>query len=273
MDSDQIEAGSENQDKQNHGASCQNCGRQLVGEFCHHCGQQHIAERLSIKLLVKWVTKPVLNLDRGLGLTVYELFVDPGGMARRYIAGQRKKYTNPFVYLFLWTAIALMANSLFFSDVRADVRNSLKEAYQNLQIFSAVQLEAYVDAAIRLDTYSAQVLILLSIPLAFFLKLTFRKKTSYNLAEIFVFNIFIIGQVKLIDIFLILVISFFQLSFNSYLYSTFTLMTVGFIYGGIGFFGRSFWGVLRIVTALIVGYLLYSLVMLTILITFVLLFY
>ena len=86
-----------------------------MGEYCHQCGQ-HFLERLTIRLFVHELVTRV-SIERGLLYTVWDMTRDPGGVIRRYIAGQRRRYVSPVTYLLFGAALMLLTFPLY-EDMR-----------------------------------------------------------------------------------------------------------------------------------------------------------
>lgn len=80
---------------------CQNCGTLLKGDFCHVCGQAAKEPRRAVIGLVQDIFVETLAIDGKLFRTIALLFKAPGVLARRYLDGQRVRYSPPFrLYLF-----------------------------------------------------------------------------------------------------------------------------------------------------------------------------
>lgn len=87
---------------------CHNCNHSFTGNFCSNCGQKEIANtRLRFSEIVKDFFDNVFNVHKGWFFTFWSLLIHPGAVGKSYIAGQRKKYTNPSRYLII--AIAIQA--------------------------------------------------------------------------------------------------------------------------------------------------------------------
>ena len=89
-------------------ASCPNCGADRLGDYCHGCGQHYLGAPVTLRLLWREVAERVLKLERGLLVTVRDLTVSPGAVARRYLGGQRRRYVNPLSYLLIGAAVTLL---------------------------------------------------------------------------------------------------------------------------------------------------------------------
>ncbi|MEL6369403.1 MAG: DUF3667 domain-containing protein [Pseudomonadota bacterium] len=80
---------------------CQNCGTKLLGDHCHVCGQAATEPRRAVIGLVQDVFVDTLAIDGKLARTLGLLLSRPGRLARRYLEGQRVRYSPPFrLYLF-----------------------------------------------------------------------------------------------------------------------------------------------------------------------------
>jgi hypothetical protein len=79
---------------------CLHCGIRLAGPFCHGCGQGK-AERLTLRGFFRRAWESVLDLDGRLPRTLVGLVTDPGGLARRYVEGDRVRTATPLVTLLL----------------------------------------------------------------------------------------------------------------------------------------------------------------------------
>jgi hypothetical protein len=88
------------------GQLCQNCKNNFSGNYCHECGQRTIANhRLSWKDSISEFGDNVFNLDKGFLITFWKLLIRPGIVGCNFLAGERKKYTNPIRYLIIAVAV------------------------------------------------------------------------------------------------------------------------------------------------------------------------
>lgn len=80
---------------------CQNDGTKLTGDYCHTCGQSADEPRRAVIGLVQDFFVDTLAIDGKLARTLALLLTRPGVLARRYLDGQRVRYSPPFrLYLF-----------------------------------------------------------------------------------------------------------------------------------------------------------------------------
>jgi len=77
---------------------CDNCGAPLAGEYCGACGQRR-ARRLDAARVLREGLGQVLDADNAWWTTLRELTLRPGPTVRRYVAGERKRFVNPILYM------------------------------------------------------------------------------------------------------------------------------------------------------------------------------
>ena len=102
------------------GQACGNCAQALTGPFCAECGQKWRVLDLSLRELTRSGWSTVSSLDWRFARTVKDLATGPGDMVRRWADGQRVRYTSPFRFAFIGTALWFLAHAVF-TDVE-DVR-------------------------------------------------------------------------------------------------------------------------------------------------------
>jgi len=89
---------------------CKNCNHSFSKNYryCPYCGQAATTERLNFHHLTHDIVHAFIHADKGVFLLFKELSYMPGKVARLYVEGKRKKYFNPFSFLVLMVAIALI---------------------------------------------------------------------------------------------------------------------------------------------------------------------
>src|SRR6266540_2091977 len=89
---------------------CKNCNHEFSKnyKYCPYCGQAATTERLNFHHLTHDIVHAFIHADKGVFLLFKELSYMPGKVARLYVEGKRKKYFNPFSFLVLMVAIALI---------------------------------------------------------------------------------------------------------------------------------------------------------------------
>lgn len=81
--------------------------------FCPTCGQKTDTHRLNMGHIWHDVVHAFTHADKGIIHLVIALFHRPGHLAREYVDGKRKRYFNPFSFLFIVVAISTLIISTF----------------------------------------------------------------------------------------------------------------------------------------------------------------
>lgn len=104
----------------------------LQGNFCHHCGQKSYTPRLTMQYLFKDLVSLITDIEKGFWYTLIQLFTHPSRVIQEYIDGKRKRYYNPFRYLFLVSAIMLATYSYsgFSKKVSENYQKQLQQSFQ-----------------------------------------------------------------------------------------------------------------------------------------------
>src|SRR5881227_1076769 len=103
---------------------CLNCDTPLAGHYCANCGQRAVTDRLTVASLAADFAGQFLALDRGLWFTVLAVVRDPGGVARRYLAGQRRCFVGPIAFLSFSAALLLLAMQFTDANDMQRIRDS-----------------------------------------------------------------------------------------------------------------------------------------------------
>lgn len=89
------------------GGRCLNCGTALTGAYCHACGQSaHIHRTLGS--IGHDLAHGAFHFEGRIFRTLPMLVRDPGGLTRRYIAGERQRFVAPLA-LFLFAVFVMFA--------------------------------------------------------------------------------------------------------------------------------------------------------------------
>lgn len=93
---------------------CKNCTLEIneTDHFCKACGAKIIKERITLKSLLSNLLI-ALGWDSNFFITLRYLLYQPQKVLKEYINGTRKKYTNPFSFFAIMTAISLFTFSQF----------------------------------------------------------------------------------------------------------------------------------------------------------------
>ncbi|MBC8057332.1 MAG: DUF3667 domain-containing protein [Rhizobiales bacterium] len=92
---------------------CLNCDAAFTASmrFCPSCSQRTDTARLAVGDLVRELMHSFLNVERGPLAMLRSLVTRPGGMARDYVEGRRRRYYGPFATLVVLVGVtALIIN-------------------------------------------------------------------------------------------------------------------------------------------------------------------
>lgn len=162
---------------------CLNCSNQLPGKFCGECGQKAATHRFTIHEWLHEIPHSIFHVDGGFFHTFANLCRRPGEMVREYLAGRRKTYFSPFLYLLIMCGIFIVISHLV-----ADA------SLAKTEITDFASANKYLEA-----NYYKPIIVAMLLPLALATRLVFWK-AGYNYAEHLVLNAFIISQMILGDI-------------------------------------------------------------------------
>ncbi len=110
---------------------CPNCGTRYRGRFCAVCGQESEPED-SLASFTGDVFQSLTDTEGRFLQTLRELAVDPGNVTRRYIDGERKRWTSPVsIFLAGFFALFLAIDAFGFDIVEFHERSSVGPALAN----------------------------------------------------------------------------------------------------------------------------------------------
>jgi Protein of unknown function (DUF3667) len=237
---------------------CLNCGAPRFGEYCHACGQRFHDGRLTLGVVWRWFAHDVLDFDGGLLRALREMTVRPGAMIRRYIAGERQRYGNPFTYLFLAVALSLIVWTVFGDLMAEQMKTETIKSAAKISSFSPAQKARWIDVQLGLVPYTAQIALAMCLMFVAMLRLFFRK-SGFNFAEIFVFGLFSTGQIYLCYSVLVLALLPFRLSYWPRTGLQLSLYPIIYTHAALGFFGRRFGTAVKVLLALMMSFVTYAL--------------
>ena len=241
--------------------TCLNCGTELKGKYCCNCGQAKITKRMNVKSLFHDFLHSYFHWESSLIITIKELAIAPGNFIHSYIEGKRKSYTAPVSFFILTTTIFV----IMFHFVSENFLNNMNhmiigESVDKISIRGETPFEIQHFIANKINYF----LFLLPPVIAFYFMLVFRKM-KINFAEALVFSFYMMGQGMLMSSILILTVMLsFKLSNLRY------IVTVSYYIFAMVQFSRSnvFPGILKSAAVLILSYLSFFLIMVSLLITF-----
>ena len=185
-------------------SQCLNCEAPLDSgafqqlDFCPSCGQSTATTRLTLRDLGSALPRHVLQLDRGLPHTFVALLRSPGGVVRDYLDGRRRRYVNPWAYLLLGAAVSMLVFNLLGGDVAAQLEQAFESVVAERDDLSPSQRTRMLEANRAILQQMTLWSLLMSLPLAVFLRLLFWR--SLNLAEAAVFALYLVGHVFFLDL-------------------------------------------------------------------------
>ena len=128
--------------------NCLNCATLLTADdrFCTTCGQKSSTHKITMSHIWHDVFHAFTHADKGFLYVFKELLYRPGHVAREYVDGMRKKYFNPFSYLFIIVAVATLLASTFnlmADPSRRDPISMFLNKHANIVILTNVPISAF----------------------------------------------------------------------------------------------------------------------------------
>lgn len=159
--------------------TCQNCDAPLAGAYCATCGQRTRHGRLNWRDLLRDVNEQLVEGNLPWPRTIGRLTVDPGAVARDYVAGKRARYVHPLKCAFYLVLIAsIVAPASGFSMT--------SNPFTELPAWRAFLLE------------NRPVFMLLLSPVTVILLRISFWRMHFNLIEIWVFSLYMLGQLSIL---------------------------------------------------------------------------
>jgi hypothetical protein len=238
---------------------CLNCGAARVGAYCHACGQRFVAGRLRIRALSRELFRHA-SLERGLGATFVGLCTNPGGLIRRYVAGERRRYVSPVAYLFVSAALMLIVLPLY-SDVMeawAETPPDVAATGGSLALSSA-QAEHFRELVMRLTQQTTVTGLTMALPFALLLRLLFAR-SEINIAEAFAFAFYVGGHAYLLHSLFVPFAWLAGASANVYVSSMYVITVWVVVHASAGYFGRPVRSAIKGLLVLFGSYIAWALV-------------
>lgn len=88
--------------------SCPNCDAALASgqRFCGRCGQKALAARLTVAEIGSDLLHALLHVDHSVLALLRGLALRPGGVARDYVEGRRRRHFGPFAFAVIAAGLA-----------------------------------------------------------------------------------------------------------------------------------------------------------------------
>jgi Protein of unknown function (DUF3667) len=231
---------------------CKVCQSALaaVENYCPGCGYNFKPQRITTKLLLSQVYK-AFDLDFGILYTLHALFYQPGETLRSYLAGERKRITNPFRFYLL--ALVLQGFLLELNHAQINVNPAETSFFGQLILY----IQRY--PSLVLAPYLFMSSLILS---------SFASHHKFNTAETFVFHVFTLSEAYFLYSTIEITCSLIRLipgfgAFIPSLFSTFFIFFPAIYYGYsvwafVSFYrDRSFYAVFSFTFVLLLGFLVY----------------
>lgn len=162
---------------------CLNCSNPLSEKFCGECGQKAATHRFTIHEWLHEIPHSIFHVDGGFFVTFKNLCLRPGNMIREYLAGRRKSYFSPFLYLLIMCGVFVVISLL-----AADASRAKPEIVDFASAYNYL-----------LTNYYKPIIVAMVLPLALATRLVFWR-AGFNFAEHLVLNAFVIAQMIIGDI-------------------------------------------------------------------------
>jgi hypothetical protein len=167
--------------------ACANCGGELTAAYCANCGQHRRgSERLQVREIVARSCEHLFDFDSAFLGTLVGLFRRPGELCREYVQGRRKRYMNPFGYFVLSGTVSLFVSTVvgWFAGAPADPEEEF------------------------IANHVLWIMLAMLVPLAFLWRRLFRR-SGYNLAENYVFALYVLAQFSWLETIVLLPLPYF----------------------------------------------------------------
>ena len=134
--------------------NCKNCENSLEekANFCNNCGAKVVTERITFKALFVEVFVNVFGFDSKFFLTLRMIARKPHVVISEVLSGVRKRYMNPFAFLAVAAAIALLVFNYFeddFKKVNADLNSSQIELYKEKANMDIASMKGLSDKEVQ----------------------------------------------------------------------------------------------------------------------------
>jgi hypothetical protein len=122
---------------------CLNCESTIAAtaRFCPHCSQRTDTARLSFADMARDLMHAFVNVERGPLMFAWALLTRPGGIAREYVEGRRRRYYGPFATLAVLVGFVALALRLSgFQVLTQDVSTPAAILQQHFDLVLLAQL-------------------------------------------------------------------------------------------------------------------------------------
>lgn len=162
---------------------CNNCKTEVPQNYCPKCGHPVVLKRIDGHYIFEEI-RNVLNLEKGILLTIKELAINPGKSINDFLNVNRNRLVKPIVFLIISSLTYTILNSFFHFE----------DSYVNYSGNNESATQAIIRWILENYDYS-------NIIMAFFIGIwlyVFFRKYQYNYFEILIVLCFVMGMGMLI---------------------------------------------------------------------------
>jgi len=170
--------------------NCKNCDAVIDSKFCPNCGQKAETHRLTLGHIIHEFFHLLTHAEKGIIFLSKALLLRPGFVAKEYVEGKRKKYTNPISFLIVTTAAGA------FISYKSGYYQALSRSMSDN---NAARMPAAVLETMEISINHGKFLgLFLIVPLYAFLSWVFFWRPKYNFAEHVVLQSYLIGMLYIV---------------------------------------------------------------------------
>lgn len=181
--------------------NCLNCQRSFRGSYCGHCGQRAKTKRLSAGALFGETLEHVFDLETPLIRTTLTCLYRPGWVARQYVLGRRRAFSNPFKFCLLAIAFYVLVVNIFGFDLFEAVTTPVTTTGADNPVLPFVN--DATRAALDLSVQYAVLFSFAMLPFYALLLYLLFWHSRWNFVEFFVLAVFVTGVVTLTQVLVI----------------------------------------------------------------------
>ncbi|TDS66132.1 DUF3667 domain-containing protein [Myroides indicus] len=219
---------------------CKSCNESFQGNFCSNCGYSVYIKRIDHTYIRNEILS-IFNFDKGIFLTIKELFIRPGESIKEFLTTDRNRLVKPVLFILITSIIYSLINNYFKIEIQYGNHQEMNNPM--VLIFGWIQNNyGYAN-------------ILMAVFISFILRLFFRK-SGYNIYEILILLCFVMGMGMLIFSFFAILEGLTQsslMNFASIVGAIYTTWAIGHFFGK-----KKFINYIKALTSYILGMILFS---------------
>ncbi|MDT0689157.1 DUF3667 domain-containing protein [Salegentibacter sp. F188] len=159
--------------------NCKNCNKKVHLNYCDNCGHPVHVKRINGQYVLKEIQQ-VLNFEKGIFYTIWELLIRPGENVRHFITENRSRLVKPVIFIIATSLIYSLVNDFFL----------IEDGYVR---YDGVEESTTVSILQWIQGHYGYANLIMAIFIAFSTKLFFRKY-GYNFYEILILLCFVMGM-------------------------------------------------------------------------------